>query len=279
MLLSLKLFIIQTQAYREGDENVSRLKGKVAIVTGGCQGIGAAIALRFAQEGAAVAIADIKTADGQATARTIAGQTGARVIALPCDVADEASVVAMVQACKDQLGSADVLVNNAGIAVFREPLDMTSADWRRCMSVDLEGAWHCARAVLPDMLARRDGAIINIISNHAFTIIKGTFPYPVAKHALLGLTRSLGLEYADRGISVNAISPGFTDTQIAQTEFDRHPDPDAARAATEAKQPPGRLCRPDEVAAVAVLLASDEARFMVGENIVIDGGVSIRMYE
>lgn len=147
------------------------------------------------------------------------------------------------------------------------------------MSVDLEGSWHCARAVLPDMLARRDGAIINIISNHAFTIIKGTFPYPVAKHALLGLTRSLGLEYADRGISVNAISPGYTDTQIAQDEFDRSGDPAAYRAATEAKQPPRRLCRPEEVAAVAVLLASDEARFMVGENIVIDGGVSIRMYE
>ena len=147
------------------------------------------------------------------------------------------------------------------------------------MSVDLDGAWHCARAVLPDMLAGGDGSIINIISNHAFTVIKNTFPYPVAKHALLGLTRSLGLEYADRGVSVNAISPGYTDTQIAQDAFDRHPDPAAYRAATEAKQPPGRLCRPDEVAAIAVLLASNEARFMIGENIVIDGGVSIRMYE
>lgn len=258
---------------------MSRLKGKVAIVTGGARGIGAAIALRFAQEGASVLVADIRVAEAQTTAQSIANQTGARVIAAACDVADEASVVAMVQACKEQLGAANVLVNNAGINIFREPLAMTSAEYKRCMSVDLDGAWHCARAVLPDMLTGGEGSIINIISNHAFTVIKNTFPYPVAKHALLGLTRSLGLEYADRGVSVNAISPGYTDTQIAQDSFDRHPDPAACRAATEAKQPPGRLCRPDEVAAIAVLLASNEARFMIGENIVIDGGVSIRMYE
>ena len=133
---------------------MSRLKDKVAIVTGGARGTGATIALRFAQEGALVVGADIKGADGQATARAIADQTGARVIPLRCDVADEASVRAMVQACKDQLGAADVLVNNAGIAVFREPLAMTSAEWKRCMSVDLDGARRCTRSVLPDMLAR-----------------------------------------------------------------------------------------------------------------------------
>lgn len=224
-------------------------------------------------------IAELNAEQGSATAEAIARQTGARVVACQCDVADPGSVRAMVEATRELLGAANVLVNNAGIAVFCEPLEMTNDDWRRCMSVDLEGAWNCAQAVLPDMLAQKDGAIINIISNHAFTVIKRTFPYPVAKHALLGLTRSLGLEYAGRGVSVNAISPGYTDTQIAQDEFDRHPDPTRARAETEARQPPGRLCRPEEVAAVAALLASDEARFMIGENIVIDGGVSIRMYE
>lgn len=258
---------------------MNRLDGKTAVVTGGAKGIGQAIALRFAKEGASVMIADIDEALGAATASAIAEQTGRAVIAHRCDVADQLSVEAMMQACKVKLGAVDVLVNNAGIAIFREPLDMSPDDWRRCMAVDLEGAWLCAQAALPDMLARRDGAIINIISNHAFTIIKGTFPYPVAKHALLGLTRALGLEYADRGISVNAISPGYTDTQIAQDDFNHQPDPLQARADTERKQPPGRLCRPDEVAAVAALLASDEARFMIGENIVIDGGVSIRMYE
>ncbi|MFV2035539.1 MAG: SDR family oxidoreductase, partial [Halocynthiibacter sp.] len=173
----------------------------------------------------------------------------------------------------------DILVNNAGIAVFKEPLQSTQADWDLCMSVDLDGVWSCCRTVLPDMLDRRNGAIINIISNHAFAVIKSTFPYPVAKHALLGLTRALALEYADRGIAVNAISPGYVDTPIVENLFALEPDPAAARAEVESKQPVGRLCRPSEVAAVATLLASDEARFMIGENIVIDGGVTIRMYE
>jgi NAD(P)-dependent dehydrogenase (short-subunit alcohol dehydrogenase family) len=129
------------------------------------------------------------------------------------------------------------------------------------------------------MLERRHGSIVNIISNHAFTVIRGTFPYPVAKHALLGMTRALGLEYAGQGVTVNAISPGYTETPAVAAYFASQPDHEGIRAEVEGKQPPGRLCRPEEVAAVAALLASDEARFIVGENIVIDGGVSIRMYE
>jgi NAD(P)-dependent dehydrogenase (short-subunit alcohol dehydrogenase family) len=258
---------------------MARLSGKNALVTGGAQGIGEAIARRFAAEGAGVAIADVNADLAKATAAAIAAATGEKVQGFFCDVSDPGSVNAVQQAVAAELGAVDILVNNAGVNVFREPLAMTAEDWRRCMSVDLEGAWNCAKAVLPGMLNRRRGSIINIISNHAFTVIPGTFPYPVAKHGLLGLTRALALEYAGRGVCVNAISPGFTDTRLAQEWFDAHPDPVRARAETEAKQPPGRLCHPDEVAAVAVLLGSDEARFIIGENIVIDGGVSIRMYE
>ena len=258
---------------------MDRLSGKVALVTGAARGIGAAIARRFAEEGATVALADLDEGEAQAESRAIAGATGATTLAIRCDVADPASVAAMHEAAVARLGTVDVLVNNAGINVFREPLEMTDEDWRRCMAVDLEGAWHCSRAVLPGMLERRHGNIVNIISNHAFTIIRGTFPYPVAKHALLGMTRALALEYAGQGVTVNAISPGYTDTPAVAAHFGRQPDPAKARAEVEAKQPPGRLCRPEEVAAVAALLASDEARFIVGENIVIDGGVSIRMYE
>jgi NAD(P)-dependent dehydrogenase (short-subunit alcohol dehydrogenase family) len=258
---------------------MARLLGKTSIITGGAQGIGEAIARRFAVEGAKVAIADIDGTRAKAMADAIGRETGAHVQGLSCDVSDADSVEAMHKAVESDWGAIDILVNNAGVNVFREPLAMTTDDWRLCMAVDLEGAWTCARAVLPGMLNRHRGSIINIISNHAFTVIPGTFPYPVAKHGLLGLTRALAIEYAGRGVCVNAISPGFTDTRLAQDWFDTHSDPARARAETEAKQPPGRLCHPDEVAAVAVLLASDEARFIIGENIVIDGGVSIRMYE
>jgi NAD(P)-dependent dehydrogenase (short-subunit alcohol dehydrogenase family) len=256
-----------------------RLESKVALVTGAAQGIGAAIARRFAEEGAAVVLADLDLERAGTEAASIARDTGAHMLALPCDVADPAAVERMHAEAERAFGQVGILVNNAGVNVFREPLVMTPDDWRRCLAVDLEGAWHCSRAVLPGMLARGEGSIINIISNHAFTVIPGTFPYPVAKHGLLGMTRALGLEYARRGVRVNAVSPGFTETRLAKEWFDAQPDPAKARAETEAKQPPGRLCRPEEVAAVAALLASDEAAFIIGENIVVDGGVSIRMYE
>lgn len=258
---------------------MKRLQGKTAVVTGAGQGIGKAIAHRFSAEGARVVIAEINKDQGTATSTEIETKTGNPVLFVETDVADSESIASMHKAAKDRFGTVDVLVNNAGIAVFHEPLDSSMDDWRKCMSVDLEGVWHCCRQVLPDMLEKQSGSIINIISNHSFSIIKSTFPYPVAKHGLLGLTRSLALEYADKGIAINAISPGYIDTPIADWAFNRAPDPVKERRETEAKQPVGRLGRPEEIAAVAALLASDEARFMIGENIVIDGGVTIRMYE
>lgn len=258
---------------------MQRLQGKTAIVTGAGQGIGEAIARRFAHEGARTVIAELNFEIGMETAKRLRDHTGSDVLFVQTDVASKDSVAAMYSEVTKTFGPADVLVNNAGIAVFKEPLECTQEDWDKCMSVDLNGVWTCCRAVLPDMLAKRDGAIINIISNHAFSIIKSTFPYPVAKHALLGLTRSLGLEYADKGVAVNAISPGYTDTPLVRAYFETFDDPAAERARVETQQPVGRLCQPDEVAAVAAMLASGEARFMIGENIVMDGGVTIRMYE
>lgn len=261
---------------------MGRVSGRVAIVTGAARGIGHAIARRLALEGASVLVADIDERAGDEAAQAIGAEVAdieGVVAAHPVDVADAASVATMVAACEARLGRPDVLVNNAGVATFHDPLEMPPEAWAHCMSVDLEGAWHCARAVLPGMLDAGSGAIVNVISNHATQIIPSTFPYPVAKHGLLGLTRALALQYAGRGISVNAISPGWTDTAIAEADFARTGDAVAARAKVEALQPPGRLCRPDEIAAVALLLASDEARFIVGENIVVDGGVGIRMYD
>uniref|UniRef100_UPI0006672138 SDR family oxidoreductase n=5 Tax=Burkholderia TaxID=32008 RepID=UPI0006672138 len=166
----------------------------------------------------------------------------------------------------------DVLVNNAGINVFADPLTMTDDDWRRCFAVDLDGVWHGCRAALEGMVERGRGSIVNIASTHAFRIIPGCFPYPVAKHGVLGLTRALGIEYAARNVRVNAIAPGYIETQLTRDWWDAQPDPAAARAETLALQPMKRIGRPEEVAMTAVFLASDEAPFINAACITVDGG-------
>ena len=258
---------------------MGRLANKCAIVTGGGAGIGEAIARRFTAEGAKVVIADIDAGAGQRVAASLNAVVHGSAVYIPTDVSKAKSVADMMARAIAAAGPPDVLVNNAGINVFGDPMQTTDADWARCLSVDLEGAWLCCRAVLPTMLAKAYGSIINIASNHAERVIKGTFPYPVAKHGLIGLTRSLALEYADRGITVNAISPGWIDTPLSDRHFAQQLDPAAAKKAIEARQPMRRLGRPDEIAAVAVMLASDEVRFMTGSSLVVDGGVTIRMYE
>ena len=142
------------------------------------------------------------------------------------------------------------------------------------MELDLDAAWTCSRAVLPAMLDQGAGAIVNIASCHSFKIIPHCFPYPVAKHALLGLTRALAIEYAARGIRVNAIAPGYIDTPIAEAYWATFPDPAAERSRAENIHPPKRIGRPEEVAHTALFLASDESPFINAETIVIDGGRS-----
>jgi NAD(P)-dependent dehydrogenase (short-subunit alcohol dehydrogenase family) len=195
------------------------------------------------------------------------------------DVTDAASVAAMVDRTVEAFGVPSILVNNAGINVFHEPLQTTDAEWRRCFSVDLEAAWTCARAVLPAMLESGGGNIVNIASCHSFKIIPHTFPYPVAKHALVGLTRALGIEYAARGIRVNAIAPGYIETPIAVDYWNSFPDPEKERQRACELHPPRRIGRPEEVAWTAVFLASDEAPFINAETIVIDGGRSVLYHE
>jgi NAD(P)-dependent dehydrogenase (short-subunit alcohol dehydrogenase family) len=129
-----------------------------------------------------------------------------------------------------RIGPINALINNAGVNVFHEPLETSDAEWQRCFDINLKGAWNCSKAVLPGMIGQGGGVILNIASTHAFTIIPHTFPYPVAKHALLGMTKSLGIEYAPKGVRVNALAPGYVLTQKATEYWNSFPDPVAARS-------------------------------------------------
>lgn len=259
---------------------MNRLAGKVAIVTGAGRGIGAAIARAFVREGAAVAIAELDAALAEESADAIARDTaGARVLAVPTDVARAESVAAALARTERAFGLLDVLVNNAGVNVFGDPLALTDEDWRRCFAIDLDGVWNGCRAALPGMVERGRGSIVNIASTHAFKIIPGCFPYPVAKHGVLGLTRALGIEYAPRNVRVNAIAPGYIETQLMHDWWSAQPDPQAARRETLALQPMKRIGRPDEVAMTAVFLASDEAPFINASCITIDGGRSVLYHD
>jgi NAD(P)-dependent dehydrogenase (short-subunit alcohol dehydrogenase family) len=262
---------------------MNRLAGKVALITGAGRGIGAAIAHAFAREGAAIVLAELDLDAAQRTAQAIAAAAvathPARALAVQTDVTQSGSVRHAVSEAERVFGPLDVLVNNAGINVFRDPLTMTDDDWRRCFAVDLDGVWNGCRAVLPGMIERRAGSIVNIASTHAFKIIPGCFPYPVAKHGVLGLTRALGIEYAARNVRMNAIAPGYIETQLTHDWWDAQPDPEAARQATFDLQPMKRIGRPEEVAMTAVFLASDEAPFINASCITVDGGRSVLYHD
>ena len=245
-----------------------RLAGKRAIVTGAASGIGAAIAKLFAAHGARVAGYDRAAPTGDAA--------GVCEHFVQGDIADEAAVGAFVAQVGERFGGIDVLVNNAGADVFAEPLALSSAEWQRNLATNIGGAWNFSRAVLPFMLAREAGSIVNIASVHGHKIIPGAFPYPVAKHGLIGMTKALGIQYAARGVRCNSISPGLIMVERIERWFQAQPE--ERRRQTELL-PCKRIGTPEEVAYTALFLASDEARFINATDILIDGGRSQLYHE
>lgn len=252
-----------------------RLKNKVALVTGSTQGIGKAVARLFVAEGAKVILNGLAS-DAELGAALVQelGEENAMFIA--ADIADEAAVQAMAASGADRFGPISVLINNAGMDVFTEPLAMTTAQWQRCFAVDLDGAMHCSRAVLPGMLEGGGGSIVNIASVHGHRIIPNAFPYPVAKHALIGMTKALGIQYAAQNVRVNSISPGLILSERVVEWLANSPE-DAKRQVE--LLPPKRIGEPMEVAYTALFLASDEARFINATDILIDGGRSQLYHE
>ncbi|ANL67367.1 short-chain dehydrogenase protein [Rhizobium phaseoli] len=252
----------------------NRLQGKNILITGAAQGIGLAIAKAFISENAAVYLVDRDAALLARAAGELAS-TGARVGYLPADITDAGTIRLAVAEANEEIGPLNALVNNAGVNVFAEPLATTDEEWSRCFDVNLKGAWNCCKTVLPGLIERGGGVILNIASTHAFTVIPHTFPYPLAKHALLGMTKSLGLEYAARNIRVNALAPGYVSTQKVIDYWNSFPDPEAAKAETMRLHPGGRIATPEEIAMAAVFMISDECPFMNATCLTIDGGLSM----
>jgi NAD(P)-dependent dehydrogenase (short-subunit alcohol dehydrogenase family) len=249
------------------------LQDRVAVVTGAANGIGAATTHRLHQEGAKVALLDVDQTGGKA----LADQFGAdRALFVACDVTSEEQIVAAVDATIEQFGRVDVLVNNAGVNAYFDAETMTLEQWEQFFALDLRACWLCSKHVLPHLRRQRRGVIINVASIHARLTVKGMFPYAAAKSGIVGLTRSLALDYGREGIRVVAVSPGWTRTRLVEEALAQQPDPQAARAQALAIHPLGRIAEPHEIAAVVAFAASDDASFITGVTIPVDGGLSAR---
>lgn len=252
-----------------------RLENKVAIVTGAGKGIGWGIAKVFSQEGAKVVVVDWDEEAGKRTAEEIR-QSGGDAIFVKCDVSNEEQVKAMVQATLDKYGRIDVLVNNAGIGVYKPVLEATSEDWDRCLAVNLKSVFLCSKYVIPHMQAVGKGAIVNISSVHSHATVNGVAPYAASKGGITALTRNMAIDYGP-AIRVNAIAPGWVLTPLIQSIFDSYPDPAEQRRLVEQRQVMKRIGRPEDIGYAAAFLASDEASFITGTQLFVDGGLTAQL--
>ena len=244
-----------------------RLRGKVAIVTGGASGIGRATAELFAREGASVVVADYNAEAGRDTVQAIR-DAGGEALFVAVDVSDAAQVERMVQATLERYGGIDVLFNGAGILTFGTILDTDEKAWRRMMDINLTGHYLCSRAVLPHMIRRGGGSIINTSSSTGNHDGNGNAAaYVTSKGGVTLLTRCMAIDHAKDNVRVNAIAPGPTDTPMLR----RNMTPEQVEAFAQTF-PMRRLGRPEESAQVALFLASDESSFVTGAVIAVDGG-------
>lgn len=252
-----------------------RFEGQVVIVTGGAKGIGWGIAKVFSQEGAKVVIADWDEVNGPKTAEELR-QNGGEAIFIKCDVSNEDQVKAMVEKTIQNYGRIDVLVNNAGVGIYKSVLEATSQDWDLCLNVNLKGVFLCSKYVIPYMQKQGKGNIINISSVHSFQTVNGVAPYAASKGGITALTRNMAIDYGPT-IRVNAIAPGWVLTPLIQSIFDGYPDPEAQRRAVEQRQVMKRIGRPEDIGYAAAFLASDEASFITGTQLFVDGGLTAQL--
>lgn len=258
---------------------MTRLAGRVAVVTGAGSGIGQAIAGRLARDGAAVVLAGRRPEALAETAASVVA-AGGEALAVPCDVADATAVRHLMDAALARFARIDVLVNNAARTRTAPPAPETVADlpeewWATTLDVNLTGAYLCAKYALPPMLARAAGVIVNVASTSGVAGNTNQSAYVASKHGLVGLTRALALDYGPRGIRVVAVCPGFIETQRSLA-FSSAVRGAGWRERKLAEIPLGRLGQPGDVANLVAFLASDEAAFISGATIPIDGGTAAR---
>lgn len=244
-----------------------RLKDRVAIVTGGAQGIGKAIAFALAREGAAVVLSDIQEASVQHTASEIGQATGVQVLAIAGNVTRPPDCETLIQQALDKLKKIDILINNAGITRDNLVLRMSDDEWNSVLGVNLTGAFHCTRAVVRPMMKQRAGRIINICSVVGLMGNAGQANYAASKGGLIALTKACAREFASRQICVNAIAPGFINTAMTEKLSEEQ------RQRLTALIPLERLGEPEDIAQVAVFLASDAASYITGHVLSVNGGM------
>lgn len=253
---------------------MSRLAGKIAIITGGASGIGAASARLFAAEGACVAIADMEQGAIDAVVAEITA-TGGEAFGMVADVADAAQVEAFVSAVAERYGAVHVLFSNAGIGGKGSVVEIDVDAFSRTLAVNLGGSFLCSKYAIPHMQAAGGGSIIFTASELALIGSKRNAAYTASKAALIGMARSMALDHAPAGIRVNVLCPGPIDTPMLQRSIVTHDHPDEYAQLIVDDVPLGRIGRADEIARVALFLAADESSFMTGSTVVADGGATV----